>query len=160
MEKKMSLMGIGPKLFLVTILYVIILIFLNNRILPGLRIIFVPYHFLLYTGIFLILTGLTMLIPSGLALSKLKTSEVLYTKGVFSICRHPLYSAWIVFIIPGVTLMTASWLMLSIPLFMYIFFRIFIREEETYLANTFGEQYKAYKNKTGLLFPRFWKYQK
>jgi protein-S-isoprenylcysteine O-methyltransferase Ste14 len=93
-----------------------------------------------------------------MAITRIYKSESLYTKGVYSFCRHPLYSSWIVFIVPGIMLLTNSWVLLTVPLFMYFLFRLLIEEEESYLLKKYGEEYKNYKNNVGLLFPKLKKH--
>jgi protein-S-isoprenylcysteine O-methyltransferase Ste14 len=42
---------------------------------------------------------------------------------------------------------------------MYFIFRLLIKDEEIFLLNKYGEQYREYKNQVGLLFPMIWKYK-
>ena len=160
MKSMMSLLGIGPKLALFTLLYSILLktVIVHYHIDFTLDII--PYYLLAVKGIILIIIGLFFLIPSFSAISKLRTVDNLYTKGIYSVCRHPLYASWIVFIIPGIILLLNSWLLLTIPLVMYFIFRLLIKDEETFLHNKYGNQYREYRYHVGLLFPMIWRYKK
>jgi protein-S-isoprenylcysteine O-methyltransferase Ste14 len=73
--------------------------------------------------------------------------------------RHPIYSAWIVFILPGIVLPTASWPLLLTPLFAYAAFKLLIRHEDDYLQERFGEAYLDYRNRVNelLLIPIPWR---
>jgi len=155
----MSILGVGPKLFKITVLYSIALVvimkcFHFNPRIDGV----VTYSFVITLGIVFIFVGLLFLIASAYALINAYKADQLYIKGAYSVCRHPLYSAWILFIIPGVLILFNSWLLLSIPIVMFVAFKMFIKEEEIYLQDRFGEEYTKYKVSVGLLFPKFWKY--
>jgi hypothetical protein len=50
-----------------------------------------------------------------------------------------------------------SWLLLTVPVAMYVIFRLLIGEEEAYLREAFGEAYVAYGKGVNLAFPRLWK---
>jgi protein-S-isoprenylcysteine O-methyltransferase Ste14 len=160
MKPKMSILGIGPKLFVVTAIYSVLLILLMKYLWFNLRVEIVSYKVVAGIGVLLVLIGLVFLKISATSLLKAYKSDQLYVKGAYSICRHPLYSAWMLFIIPGILLFFCSWLLLTIPVVMYLAFRVLIREEETYLRDRFGDQYIEYRNCVGLLFPRFRRYKR
>ena len=48
-----------------------------------------------------------------------------------------------------------SLLGLTIPLFMYLSYRVLIVEEERYLGDMFGGEYLKYKRRVGAIFPKF-----
>jgi len=155
----MSIMGIGPKLFLTTMLYSFLLVLFTNHFKYKFAISFIHYRLLVVLGILLIMIGIPLLVTSVIEIKEVYKADSLCVKGVYSVCRHPLYSSWIILIVPGITLLLNSWILLSIPLIMYLAFRILIKQEETFLQNKFGTDYLDYKNKVGLLFPKFWKYE-
>jgi protein-S-isoprenylcysteine O-methyltransferase Ste14 len=160
MKEKMSIIGIGFKLVIMTFLYSILIIVFSNSSRSSLKINFIPYDFLFILGIILLMVGIPFLIISMITLNKAYKADSLRTDGVYSICRHPLYSSWIIFIVPGIGLLSGSWIILTIPIIMYFIFRILIKQEELYLQNKFGEEYINYKNKVSLLFPMFWRYER
>lgn len=151
-------MGIGPKLFAMTMLYSFLLALFINHSNYNFSINIIPCCFLIALGTLLIIIGIAFLIPSIIAISKANKVDGLSTKGIYSICRHPLYSSWIIFIVPGIILLSNSWILLTVPLIMYLIFRILIKEEEIYLLNKHGNQYIEYKKRVVLLFPALWKY--
>jgi protein-S-isoprenylcysteine O-methyltransferase Ste14 len=159
MKKIMSFLGIGPKLVLFTLLYSLLLKTGIGYFHFDFTLKLVPYNFLVIIGTLLILIGVLFLIPSFIAISKLSKVNSLYTKGIYSVCRHPLYSSWIIFIVPGIILLLNSLILLTIPLVMYFIFRLLIKDEEISLLNKYGEQYREYKNQVGLLFPMIWRYK-
>lgn len=82
------------------------------------------------------------------------------TTGVYSICRNPLFAIVIFLILPGILLFFMSWLLLTIPLLLYLCFQKFIEQEELLLASTYGEEYVFYKKHTPRIIPMFWKFKK
>lgn len=160
MKDKMSIIGIGMKLALVTLFYSIVVVIFNDYTKYDFTIKMIPYEFLITLGIILIAIGIPFLVLSIITISNAYKVDYLCIKGVYSVCRHPLYSSWIIFIVPGLILFYDSWLLLTIPIVMYLIFRVLIKQEESFLKNKFGEQYIEYKNKVSLLFPMFWRYQR
>jgi len=160
MKEKMSIIGIGFKLAIMTILYSIFIVVLGYYIKLDLRINIIPYKFLLILGTILLIVGIPFLIVSIITLNKAYKADSLRIDGIYSICRHPLYSSWILFIVPGIVLLLNSWTLLTVPIVMFFIFNILIKEEESFLENKFGEKYISYKKNVSLLFPMFWKYKR
>ena len=81
----------------------------------------------------------------------------LVTNGVYRNVRHPMYTAHLLWAIAQ-GLLLANWiagwafLVLSIPLYL-----VRIPKEEQMMIEHFGEEYRAYKSRTGRLIPRIWK---
>jgi protein-S-isoprenylcysteine O-methyltransferase Ste14 len=78
----------------------------------------------------------------------------LVTTGVYRHVRHPMYTAHLLWAIAQ-GLLLANWiagwafLVLSIPLYL-----VRIPKEEQMMIESFGEEYRAYKSRTGRLIPR------
>jgi protein-S-isoprenylcysteine O-methyltransferase Ste14 len=153
----MRIWGVGPRLFLFSFLYSIIPIFLTSRYPEYFIVYFVPISFFKTVGIALLAVGIPFYAFSARTLLKGFKQGILCTDGVYSIVRHPLYCALIVFIIPGVLMFFRSWALFTIPIAAYFIFKILIREEEQCLAERFGEEYLIYKSKVRAIlpFPRF-----
>jgi len=79
----------------------------------------------------------------------------LVTKGVYRLCRHPMFLGYDLAAL-GVVLLwrSPSMLLASFPL-MLIFEVLFLNKEEKYLARRYGESFTAYKRKTAMLLPAF-----
>jgi len=75
--------------------------------------------------------------------------QVLFTKGVYSVTRHPYY-AGAVFAGIGVYLVLNSWLVL-IMLPVIFFMKKVIQKEDNFLFNKFGSEWQEYMNKTGII---------
>ncbi len=97
----------------------------------------------------------TVVLVSGVALYLASLIHVvvhvprgrLITSGPYAVVRHPLYNAVALLVIPGVGLLLDSWLGCAIGTVMYVATRIFRGYEEARLQQTFGEEYRAYREK-------------
>jgi protein-S-isoprenylcysteine O-methyltransferase Ste14 len=160
MSDRIPFWGIGIKFAGLSLGYSAIIIFINYFTYPFFYIRFLPYMAFLISGILLIVVGLSLYIASAFSVHKAYAGDILRTKGVYSICRHPLYSSFIFFIVPGICLLFKSWIAFSVPLVMYFFLKLLIDEEEDYLSRRFGGEYEKYKGQVSLAFPRIWRYEK
>jgi len=152
-KKQMTKWGVGPKFTFISLSYAVVIVLINYIFFPTLTIP-IPRVLSLVLGIILIIIGVPIFLIPGLILHKYFDEGKLATKGVFAHFRHPIYGSWIVFIVPGIILIFNSLLGLTIPLFMYVIFKVLIKEEEEYLEEKFGEEYFEYKRKVGSIFPK------
>jgi|APSaa5957512576_1039674.scaffolds.fasta_scaffold69118_1 protein-S-isoprenylcysteine O-methyltransferase Ste14 len=74
--------------------------------------------------------------------------------GPFKYIRHPMYAAWIIFVVSGVSLYLNSWVFLLWPLSIQPFWHIIVGREEKLLDEVFGDEYRLYLKSTGRFFPR------
>jgi len=72
--------------------------------------------------------------------------------GAYAVCRHPMYSAWLV----------SSWgLLASLPYMLTVFYNLLLmafviylaRKEERQMIALFGDKYRAYQNHVPFLLP-------
>ncbi len=150
----MTFFGVGLKFALISAIYTFIMITLHFMWTPHLSIP-LPREITLLLGVLLLASGIPPYIVSGLAIHKYFREGKLATQGIYAYSRHPLYGAWIVCIIPGMVLLLNSLIGLSIPIFMYVVFKILIDREDKYLEEKFGEAFIEYKKRVGEIFPRF-----
>jgi len=78
----------------------------------------------------------------------------LATTGPYARCRHPRYASWMFLMVPGLCLMSGSWLLLSVPVVMYAATRLLVGREERAMEKRFGEAWRAYRARTGRFWPR------
>ena len=104
-------------------------------------------------GIVLLVIGVPMLIVAARAATIAYNSDRLATTGIFGLTRNPIYSAWIVFIIPGLVLMSRSWSLFFTPLVAYMIFKARMGRENEYLEKRFGDDYRQYKAEVNELVP-------
>ncbi len=84
-----------------------------------------------------------------------RKNHQLITTGPYRWIRHPLYSFGILYFL-GFSLAAANVWILSLALLAFVMLLVRLPKEEEKLIEAFGENYLAYKKKTGGLFPKFW----
>jgi protein-S-isoprenylcysteine O-methyltransferase Ste14 len=84
-------------------------------------------------------------------------NDELCTMGPFKWFRHPLYAAWITFIVPGVALYLNSWVILLFVVLIHPIWHQLVIREEKMMFGKFQDEYRAYAARTGRFFPRIWK---
>jgi protein-S-isoprenylcysteine O-methyltransferase Ste14 len=77
----------------------------------------------------------------------------LVTNGPYTRIRHPLYSGMIGWSL-GLSLLTANWIFVAVSLLSIAGVLHRVPKEEQMMIDTFGEQYKAYMQRTGRFFPK------
>jgi len=108
--------------------------------------------FLQTLGLFLIIVGVSVFTSTmKFLISKFNNGE-LATTGTFGLSRNPLYSCWIILIIPGLALLFLNWWFLLGSLSMYIGLNLLIKKEEDKLEDAFGQEFLDYKKKVGRVF--------
>jgi protein-S-isoprenylcysteine O-methyltransferase Ste14 len=100
--------------------------------------------FLVAVGTTLALSGVLTFRRVGTALRPDRPAARLVTHGPFRISRNPMYLGLSVVYAGVILLMNSWWLVLFLPLVLALLHVTVIRREETYLAATFGSQYRDY----------------
>ena len=153
MKNAMTLFGCGPKLALLSLPYILLstavmLIYPEFLSFKSLY----PLLFNILGGI-LIIKGMVFWIYSAIYFIRNFKPGVLLTSGPFGLCRNPIYSSIIVFISPGTGLLLRSGLLLTIPVVLYIGFKLTIHGETIILRRIFGEEYEKYESSVNEIFP-------
>ena len=146
MEKKMGVMGVGAKIAIALLIYVAATVVLNWIEWPSF-LITDHYTTLLIIGIALIVVGFGLNLVAAFTMLKATKENRLATGGLYAIFRDPMYVLQIFLTLPGLFLLFNSWLVLSGIIPGYFFYRVFVREEHTYLESKFGEEYREYVKK-------------
>lgn len=74
-------------------------------------------------------------------------STSLITTGIYRFTRHPVYLGFVLILI-GISLNIGSyWGVLLAPILLFLFNRLVVDPEETYLAQKFGKEFDVYKTK-------------
>jgi protein-S-isoprenylcysteine O-methyltransferase Ste14 len=107
----------------------------------------------------LLVIGIPLWFMGGAAAMRAYSRDELVTSGVFGLVRHPIYSAWIVLILPGLALLSCSWPLLLMPIVAYAVFKKLIHREDEYLLKRFGREYLDYRARVNEIIPvpRFWR---
>ena len=159
-HKKLTFWGASPIIFILTISYTIPIIILNHFLKPFFKMSVIPHKILIAAAIVLLCIGIPIYIITLRLLKSAYEKKELITIGILSICRNPLFAVVIFLLLPGIILFFNSWLLLTIPCFVYVMFKIFIKNEEYLMEQAFGQKYMKYKNNTSAIFPKIWKYTK
>ena len=92
--------------------------------------------------------------------TKEQKAAVLNTKGLYSICRNPLYLGNFLMMLSPVILVGNWLLILSFILAFWIYYERIIYSDEAFLSYKFKDEYTNWANKTPCFFPRFKNYEK
>ena len=153
MTREMSRWGVGPSILLPMGAYAAVA-GLATWLWPEVCVVTaVPYTVFLVAGIALLVVGVPMLVVAGRAATIAYDSDKLATTGIFGLTRNPIYSAWIVFIIPGLVLLSRSWPLFLTPFVASVVFKARIGREDEYLERHFGDEYRTYKAQVNELVP-------
>lgn len=148
----MTLVGQGGKiaLFALPALLAAILIHQNA---PGVAALPEALSFLRPLGYVLLWLGNVLW---AVALYQLRTGfpqGKLVTNGAYGVVRNPIYSSAALGVLPGISLITLTWVYLVVALFLYVGVLIFIGREEQHLAEVFGQEYADYRARVSCMIP-------
>lgn len=73
--------------------------------------------------------------------------------GSYAVCRNPMYSSFALFFMPGVSLVTGTWVFLAVTGFILWGIAKYIRPEEEKLRQVFGAEYENYEASVGRIVP-------
>jgi protein-S-isoprenylcysteine O-methyltransferase Ste14 len=150
---KLNPLGIGPKIAIILLPWLAASIILSRMPEKYFEYITGNSYILHISGIVLMVVGLVFYFATARLLLKGLKETRLITSGPYSICRNPLYVSLLLLIIPALSLILNSWLVLTSSLVGFILFKLFIKSEDRELEKFFGEDYLKYKRKTPEFFP-------
>jgi protein-S-isoprenylcysteine O-methyltransferase Ste14 len=153
MNKAMTLFGCGPKLGLLCLPYIILSLAVLFTYPEFFNLGFLDSTFARIAGYIWLTIGILYWIYSAFHFLKYFKPGELITDGPFSLCRNPIYSSIIVFIIPSLAIIFHSGLILSIAVVLYIGFKMSIHGETIVLRRIFGEKYDQYEKSVNEIFP-------
>jgi len=157
MHKEMNRLGVGPKFALLGLVYGAVILVLHYSFFPTLTFTLISKWVNIVLGTILIIIGFPLFILSGIMVHTHIGKGKLCTTGVYAYCRHPLYGAWVLFVVPGIVMITGSVVAISWPVFLYILCKIYTAEEERYLRTKFGDEYLGYEKEVYAIFPKIWR---
>lgn len=106
-----------------------------------------------WAAVVLIALAVPFWVSAAFELLRAWNSNALAVRGAFGLCRHPIFAAWIWFVLPIVALLFDSWYFLAADI-VFAFASVGgARREEEQLAAEFGEEYTAYRRRTRALVP-------
>lgn len=157
MKTSMTLFGCGPKLALLCLPYIILSLLVMFRYPEFFDMEFLDLVIIKYVGLIWLGMGLAYWIYSAIYFLKHFKPGILITRGPFALCRNPIYSSIIVFIIPSLALIFHSGLILSISVVLFLGFKLTIHGETIILRRIFGDEYEMYEKSVSEIipFPRY-----
>jgi protein-S-isoprenylcysteine O-methyltransferase Ste14 len=157
MKTSMTFFGCGPRLALLSLPYVILSLIVMCKYPEFFDLRFLDFSSAKIFGFIWLGLGVIYWMYSAIFFLKHFKPGKLITQGPFALCRNPIYSSIIVFIIPSLSLIFHSGLTFSISLVLYIGFRISIHGEANVLRRIFGEDYEIYEKSVNNIipFPRY-----
>ncbi|MFO7278147.1 MAG: isoprenylcysteine carboxylmethyltransferase family protein [Pseudomonadota bacterium] len=145
MERKRRI--VPPVYLTLTIIVMALLHFLA----PGARLIAPPYNFL---GLVPVVLGFVMagiaagaFARAGTPVVPFERSTALVTDGIYRVTRNPMYLGMILVLIGTAVLFGTVTPWLPVPVFIWIIQTRFVRAEERFLEELFGEEYLAYRRR-------------
>jgi len=152
MGKLKGIEGAGPKIMAPLFVTFAITAWISYVYRPTFDYPLVPAEWTLALGALFLVIGVPFwLLATGMFLISWFGGR-LETRGPFAVMFNPIYGGWIVFIIPGISLVLNWWPILLTSVVMFAAQRLFIREEYEYLRQKFGRQYEEYRKKVLIKF--------
>lgn len=149
---RMKIEGAGPKIMAPLFVAFAITAWISYSFRPTFDYPLVPAEVTLALGALFLLVGVPLwLLSTGMFLLAYFRGR-LETRGPFAVMPNPIYGSWIVFVIPGISLVLNWWPILLTSVVMYAAQRVFIHDEEDALREKFGRQYEKYRKKVLITF--------
>ena len=105
-------------------------------------------------GALVIIGGLSLTIWGVAAFRRVMTAifpnqpaNELVTDGPYRFTRNPMYTGFTFFYVGGALVLNSLWPFILLPIVLGLLFFLVVRREEAYLADAFGEQYAAYRQR-------------
>lgn len=151
MKNELNFLVIGSRVARILLPWLAISVIISV-LYKNLFIISTNSNLLMVIGIIMLILGSILYITNvRLTLKGIKELR-LVTNGAYRFCQNPLYSSIIFLMIPALSLMMNSWLVLTSSIVAYIVFKFYIKDEQDELEKVFGEEYLEYKRKTSEFF--------
>lgn len=149
---RVRIFGVGPKILMAGGVSFLLIHFFKKY-----REISLPFFPSLgkwaqWLGIILIFIGIYFGLSAIIIVKKAFEKHQLAQNGVYSISRNPMYAAFIIFIVPGISFVINDLLYLLVSVTMFIVFKKQIRIEEEYLLKEFGQNFIEYMKRVPQLF--------
>ena len=141
-----------PRIYpLVWLFLALVAVFALHRWFPVATLIPEPFNRL---GLIFTVPGLALLLHAGASFIRAKTGLLpfsdathLVTDGLYRFSRNPMYLGMAMFLLGVAVILGSLSVYAPVIVFIRIIDRQFIRNEEIFLEETFGEEYMAYTQK-------------
>ena len=153
-SKRQKLFGVGPMGAVISFVFLAIAVWVD-RVLGHPAILANPAP-IKVIGVILAVIGLVLHFWSMWTLRNWWAKDELCTLGPFKWFRHPMYAAWITFVLPGMALYLNSWIILFFVILLHPIWHWLVIREEKMMFGKFHDVYRTYAARTGRFFPRIW----
>ena len=144
--------GVGPRIMLATLPVLAAAIFFEIKSAPFTEIVPGKGVEATVSGWIWLIAGIAAFVATlAQFISNFPKGELI-TTGMYACSRNPIYSCWIIFILPAIGMICNNWIFFVSALVMGIVTSILVREEELQLLKCFGRKYYEYKSRVGLIF--------
>jgi protein-S-isoprenylcysteine O-methyltransferase Ste14 len=151
-QNGMDLVGQGGKIILFMLPSLIAAILIHEY-LPDIATLPQSFGFIKPLGYVLLIPGLILWAAAIFQLLTGFSMGELVTTGAYGVIHNPIYSSTTFFILPGIALLTLTWVYFVPSVFLYAGVMIFIGTEEKQLAKVFGRKYEEYLARVDRLIP-------
>ncbi len=152
MNKRQKLFGVGPVGAAISFVLLVMAVWVDR--LLGSPVILANSAPLKLVGAAFIFIGLGLHFWSMWTLRNWWAKDELCEMGPFKWFRHPMYAAWITFILPAAALYLNSWIILFSTILLHLIWRLLVIREEEMMLDKFHDRYRTYTARTGRFFPR------
>lgn len=143
--------GVGPRIIFRTLPVVLAAVISEIWFAPIIEIPAFSNSTIKFAGWLWLLMGFVLFISSVVQFSRNFPKGNLLQTGMYAFSRNPIYSCWILFILPALWLVLNNWLFLLSAVVMCITTLILVKEEEVQLLQVFGKQYAKYRTQVGCI---------
>lgn len=149
--KEMGFEGAGPKIMLPMFVMATVTAVVSYVYQPLFNYP-VIFTWTLAFGALLLIIGVPSWFLTVKTFAKAFSTGRLATQGPYALMPNPIYGIFMGLVIPGISLVLNSWLILLTSVLGYVALRIFIHEEVNTLREKFGTEYDEYRKKVLIKF--------
>jgi len=151
-DSGMNIIGQGAKIMLLAFPAAVAAIALHVY-MPAFARLAVPPTILIPIGICFLILGLALWATAVVQLLIGFPKGKLVRTGAYGVCRNPIYSSFALFILPGISFVTGTWVYLTVSIFLVAAVTIYIHKEEEKLQQVFGAEYEKYLTTVSRVLP-------
>ncbi|NEO89535.1 MAG: isoprenylcysteine carboxylmethyltransferase family protein [Moorea sp. SIO3G5] len=80
------------------------------------------------------------------------------TTGPYKVIRNPFYTSYLLPGVAGILVTNQLWLILTVVVMFVPYYKVARQEESKFLASSFADEYKVYKESTGMFLPKLFRF--